>query len=485
MSRPSGDAALIGFSHKNAVQMASGLLIEGLLILVLITANGIFSGSEIAVVSARKVRLEQQAERGNRKAGAALKLANAPNDFLSTVQIGITLIGILSGAVGGATIAQRLEPLLASVPWIGRSAQGVSVALVVGVITYLSLVIGELLPKRIALNDPEAIACAVAGPMRALSRFSAPVVRLLGISTEALLRLMGIRDSGEPDLTEDEIKALIRQGAEAGVFEQAEHSMVQRVFRLGDRPIRAFMTPRTEINWLDAEASPLEQLETVIGSNHSRLPVGRGSLDACEGVLRTSQFLVAERLSRTGREPTEPPHSPQLPQLEAGGPVALEQLLQPPLYVAETMRALAVIERFRESGSHIALVTDEFGGIEGLVTVTDLMEAIVGDLPSAEDEEDPSVVQREDGSWLVDGLLEFEAFKELVGRTSLAGEGSGDFHTLGGFTMHHLGHIPRSGELFNIDGLRLEILDMDGNRVDKVLVTLLPGDQKLPESGKP
>jgi putative hemolysin len=463
--------------------MASGLLIEGLLILVLIIANGIFSGSEIAVVSARKVRLEQQAERGNHKARAALKLANAPNDFLSTVQIGITLIGILSGAVGGATIAQRLEPLLASVPWIGRSsAEGLSVALVVGVITYLSLVIGELVPKRIALNDPEAIACAVAGPMRALSRFSAPVVRLLGSSTETLLRLMGIRDSGEPDLTEDEIKALIRQGAEAGVFDQAEHSMVQRVFRLGDRPIRSLMTPRTEISWLDAEASPLEQLETVIGSNHSRLPVGRGSLDACEGVLRTSHFLVAERLSRTGRDPSETAASPQP---EAGGPVALGPLLQPPLYVAETMRALAVIERFRESGSHIALVTDEFGGIEGLVTVTDLMEAIVGDLPSAEDEEDPSVVQREDGSWLVDGLLEFEFFKELVGRSSLAGEGSGDFHTLGGFAMHHLGHIPRSGEHFQIDGLRIEILDMDGNRVDKVLVSVLQADREPPGSGEP
>ena len=463
--------------------MASGLLIEGLLILVLIIANGIFSGSEIAVVSARKVRLEQQAERGNHKARAALKLANAPNDFLSTVQIGITLIGILSGAVGGATIAQRLEPLLASVTWIGRSsAEGLSVALVVGVITYLSLVIGELVPKRIALNDPEAIACAVAGPMRALSRFSAPVVRLLGSSTETLLRLMGIRDSGEPDLTEDEIKALIRQGAEAGVFDQAEHSMVQRVFRLGDRPIRSLMTPRTEISWLDAEASPLEQLETVIGSNHSRLPVGRGSLDACEGVLRTSHFLVAERLSRTGRDPSETAASPQP---EAGGPVALGPLLQPPLYVAETMRALAVIERFRESGSHIALVTDEFGGIEGLVTVTDLMEAIVGDLPSAEDEEDPSVVQREDGSWLVDGLLEFEFFKELVGRTSLAGEGSGDFHTLGGFAMHHLGHIPRSGEHFQIDGLRIEILDMDGNRVDKVLVSVLQADREPPGSGEP
>ena len=450
--------------------MASGLLIEGLLILVLIVANGIFSGSEIAVVSARKVRLEQQAERGNRKARAALKLANAPNDFLSTVQIGITLIGILSGAVGGATIAHRLEPTLAAVPWIGSSAPGVSVALVVGVITYLSLVIGELLPKRIALNDPEAIACAVAGPMRLLSRFSAPVVHVLGSSTELLLRLMGIRDSGEPDLTEEEIKALIRQGAEAGVFEEAEHSMVQRVFRLGDRPIRAFMTPRTEIGWLDAEASPREQLDTVIASNHSRLPVGRGSLDACQGVLRTSQFLVAERLARAGRGGAPAGEDPGA----SGAPVVLEPLLQPPLYVAETTRALAVIEQFRESGSHIALVTDEFGGIEGLVTVTDLMEAIVGDLPSAEDNEDPAVVQRADGSWLIDGLLEIEAFKELVQRSTLRGERSGDFHTVGGFAMHHLGHIPRSGERFDTDGLHVEILDMDGNRVDKVLVAVVP-----------
>jgi putative hemolysin len=450
--------------------MASGLLIEGLLILVLIVANGIFSGSEIAVVSSRKVRLEQQAEGGNRKARAALKLANAPNDFLSTVQIGITLIGILSGAVGGATIAHRLEPTLATVPWIGSSAPGVSVALVVGVITYLSLVIGELLPKRIALNDPEAIACAVAGPMRLLSRFSAPVVHLLGSSTELLLRLMGIRDSGQQDLTEEEIKALIRQGAEAGVFEEAEHSMVQRVFRLGDRPIRAFMTPRTEIGWLDAEASPREQLDTVIASNHSRLPVGRGSLDACQGVLRTSQFLVAERLARAGRGGAAAGGDPGA----SGAPVVLEPLLQPPLYVAETTRALAVIERFRESGSHIALVTDEFGGIEGLVTVTDLMEAIVGDLPSAEDNEDPAVVQRADGSWLIDGLLEIETFKELVQRSTLRGERSGDFHTVGGFAMHHLGHIPRSGERFETDGLHVEILDMDGNRVDKVLVAVVP-----------
>jgi putative hemolysin len=258
--------------------------------------------------------------------------------------------------------------------------------------------------------------------------------------------------------------------------------MVQRVFRLGDRPIRAFMTPRTEIGWLDAEASPRQQLETVVGSNHSRLPVGRGSLDACEGVLRTSQFLVAERQARThGEESLLPGDGGR----ESVAPVRLATLLQPPLYVAETTRALAVIELFRQSGSHIALVTDEFGGIEGLVTVTDLMEAIVGDLPSAEDNEDPAVVEREDGSWLIDGLLEIEAFKELVDRITLSGEASGDFHTVGGFAMHQLGHIPRSGERFETDGLRFEIVDMDGNRVDKLLVTVLPTNGEKPEVGSP
>jgi putative hemolysin len=447
--------------------MASGLLIEGLLILVLILANGLFSGSEIAVVSARKVRLQQRAEQGDRRARSALQLANAPNDFLSTVQIGITLIGILSGAVGGATLARRLQQLLADVPGIGGSAEAISVVLVVGVITYLSLVIGELLPKRIALNHPEAIACAVAGPMRRLARLSAPLVSVLGRSTEGLLALLGIGASGEPDLTEEEIKALIRQGAEAGVFEEAEHEMVQRVFRLGDRSIRAFMTPRTEITWLDAEASPEEQLETVIGSGHSRLPVGRGRLDACQGVLRTSHYLVAERLVRragpTAPEGTSAGATP-------GAAVDLAPLLQPPLFVASSTRALEVIEQFRRSGSHIALVSDEFGGIEGLVTVTDLMEAIVGDLPSAEDEEGPAVLQRQDGSWLVDGLLEIEAFKELVAKSRLEGESDGSFHTVGGFAMHRLGHIPRTGEIFVASGLRFEIVDMDGNRVDKLLV---------------
>ncbi|MFN5117662.1 MAG: hemolysin family protein [Cyanobacteriota bacterium] len=430
------------------------MVLEILLILILVIANGIFSGSEIAIVSSRRIRLQQLADRGNRDARSALKLAESPNDFLSTVQIGITLIGILSGAVGGATLAQRLRPLLDGVPALRPYSDGLSVGLVVAVITYLSLVIGELVPKRIALNDPEGIACLVSRPMRWLARVAAPLVHLLSGSTDGLLRLLGVRASSEPELTEEEIKALIRQGAASGVFEEAEHAMVQRVFRLGDRPIKSIMTPRTEICWLDSESPTAETLERVMESIHSRFPVGRGSLDECLGIVRGRTILELQLAGELGN---------------AGS--TLEPLLQPPLYVAEGARALGVIEQFRKTGVHIALVTDEYGGIEGLVTLNDLMEAIVGDLPSAEDEEEPQVVERADGSWLLDGALDISDFKELVNRRELPDEASGSFHTLGGFVMHHLQHIPRTGESFVWSGLKLEVMDMDGKRVDKMLVS--------------
>jgi putative hemolysin len=439
----------------------SSIALEILAILLLIIANGIFSGSEIAVVSARKVRLEQLASRGNRRARIALKLANAPNDFLSTVQIGITLIGILSGAVGGATLAQRLLPVFQGIPILQPYSEGISVAIVVTIITYLSLVIGELVPKRIALNDPERMSCAVARPMRLLSRLTAPVVHVLGISTDALLRLLGIRASNEPEITEDEIKVLIRQGAESGVFEEAEHEMVQRIFRLGDRPIKAMMTPRTEIVWLDIESPLEENLQEVIDSNHSRFPVGRDTLDNCIGIIRGSHLLSA-RLA----EPT----------------VDLEAILQSPLYVAESARALGVIEQFKQTGIHIALVTDEYGGIEGLVTLNDLMEAIVGDLPSVEDQEEPLIVRREDGSWLLDGSLDINELKDLVKKESLPDETTGSFHTLGGFIMHNLEHVPQSGEHFEWSGLRFEVVDMDGTRVDKVLLTTVATETVEAES---
>lgn len=438
--------------------------LEILVIFLLTIANGIFSGSEIAVVSARKVRLEQLADRGSRKARVALKLANAPNDFLSTVQIGITLIGILSGAVGGATVAQRLKPVFDGIPVVKPYSEGISVAVVVTIITYLSLVIGELLPKRIALNGPEQIACNVAQPMWFLSRLTAPLVNILGASTDALLKLLDIKASDEPDITEEEIKVLIRQGAESGMFEEAEHEMVERVFRLGDRPIKAMMTPRPEIDWLDLESSLEENLQEVVESNHARFPVGRGNLDNCVGVIRGSNLLAA-RLS--------------------GQDVTLEALLQPPLYVAESARALNVLEQFKQTGVHIALVADEYGGIEGLVTLNDLMEAIVGDLPSLEDQEEPLVIQREDGSWLLDGSLDINDLKDLVEKESLPDEATESFHTLGGFVMHFLGHIPQSGEHFAWSGLRFEVVDMDGTRVDKVLVSSLitgsPDPQDLPD----
>lgn len=328
-------------------------------------------------------------------------------------------------------------------------------------ITYLSLVIGELVPKRIALNDPEQIACTIAQPMRFLSRLTAPLVHILGASTDALLKLLGIHASDEPDITEEEIKVLIRQGAEAGMFEEAEHEMVERVFRLGDRPIKAMMTPRTEIDWLDLESSIEQNLQEVMGSNHSRFPVGRGSLDNCVGVIRGSNLLTA--------------------QLSGQG-VNLEALLQPPFYVAENARALNVIEQFKQTGVHIALVTDEYGGIEGLVTLNDLMEAIVGDLPSMEDQEDPLIIQREDGSWLLDGSLNIHDLKDLVEKKALPDETTGNFHTVGGFVMHCLGHIPQSGEHFEWSGLRFEVMDMDGTRVDKILVVPMASESTVPEN---
>lgn len=434
----------------------TAIIAEVLIILVLIIANGVFSGSEISVVSSRKVRLEQIAKQGNRSANAAISLVNNPNNFLSAVQIGITLIGILSGAVGGATIAQRIRPFLESVPSLKPYSEGISVVIVVTIITYLSLVIGELAPKRIALNNPEKFACTIAKPMKLLARMTAPVVHILGISTDTLLKILGIQSSDEPEMTEEEIKVLIRQGAESGLFEETEHKMLERVFQLGDRPIRAMMTPRTEIDWLDLELSLDENIERIISSNHSRFPVGKGSLDNCTGIIR-GKHLLAEKLANKS--------------------VDIETVLQPPLYVAETTRVLNVISQFKNTGVHVALVTDEYGGVEGLVTLSDLMEAIVGSLPSAEHHEEPLILQRDDGSWLLDGFLDLHDFKHLITREQLPGEETNQFHTLGGFILNYLGRVPTSGEIFSWENLRFEVLDMDGYRIDKILMIVEESNQ--------
>jgi putative hemolysin len=439
-------------SLVSTYQIMTSIVLEILFILLLIVANGIFSMSELAIVSSRKVRLEQWAKEGNRRAKAALKLANNPNNFLATVQIGITLIGILSGAVGGATIAKRLEEVFNSVPIIAPYSENISFTIVVAVITYLSLVIGELAPKRLALGHAEQIASNVAKPMQVLANFGTPLVYLLSASTEAFLKVFGVNPSTEDPITAEEIKELIAQGAEAGMFEESEQEMVDRIFRLGDRPIKALMTPRTEIIWLDLNTPLAETQQEVINSPYSRFPVARENLDECLGIVEIRDFLTA---CLSGKE------------------IDLETSLHSPLHVAESASALSVLESFKQTGNHIALVTDEYGGVEGLVTINDLLEAIVGTLPSQDQYDEPQIIRRDDGSWLVDGMLSVDELKELLEIEQMPEEEEGNYHTAGGFMMTTLRRIPTSGEHFNWGGFQFEVVDMDGTRVDKVLITAI------------
>lgn len=424
---------------------------EVLVVFLLILANGFLSMSEIALVSARKVRLQQRAEDGAPGAKTALALANAPNRFLSTVQVGITLVGVLTGAFGGATIAEELAGPLRRIPAIAAYAETISFALVVLVITYFTLVLGELLPKRIGLNDPEKTAETVAGPMRVLSVITAPIVSLLSASTELGFRLLGIRPSQEPPVTEDEIKVLMEQGTQVGVFEEAEMDMVESVFRLGGRRVDAMMTPRTEIVWLDLDLPFEDNLQLALANGYSQYPVARDNLDNVVGVLRVKDLLSY----LAGRDQ----------------PVDIKSLAMPPLFVPESTPALKVLSNMRTSGDHVSLVIDEYGGLQGMVTLNDIMQSIVGIIAGEGGELDPQIVRREDGSLLLDGLLAIDEFKDLVEVDFLPDEERVGFQTLAGFVVSQMGTIPAAGQSFDWNGWRLEVLDMDGKRVDKLLVT--------------
>lgn len=423
--------------------------VEILIIVLLILANSLFVMSELAIVSARKVRLQQLAERGNRKARVALDLSNSPNRFLATVQVGITLLAILSGAFGEGTIARRLEPLLNRVSGLQAYSSAIASVIAILIITYLTLVIGELVPKRLALNNPEPIAAMVAIPMRMLSKFASPIVHLLSTSTDMVVQMLGIRPSSEPEVTEEEIRVLIEQGTEAGTFEVAEQDMVERVFRLGDRPVSALMTPRPEIVWLDLEDTVEVNRRKMVESSHSRFPICQGELDNVLGIVE-----VTDVLSRC---------------LD-NQPLDFTQMLQRPLFVPESMRGLKVLELFKQSGIHIVFVVDEYGVMQGLVTLNDILIELVGDLPSVYNPDEPQAVQREDGSWLLDGMLPVENFFELFDIDELPGQQKGNYHTMGGFVITHLGRIPTAAEHFEVGSFRFEVVDMDGNRVDKVLV---------------
>lgn len=427
----------------------SSTFFEILIIFLLILANAVFVMSEMAIVSAKKVRLQFLANQGNSKAKTALDLANSPNQFLAAVQIGITLIAILSGAYGETTLSKIFDPWLNSIPALSPYSRLMAAVLSIAIVTFLTLTIGELLPKQLALNTPERIATLVAIPMRWLSIITAPLVALLGMTTDLLVRLMGIQPSTDPEVTEEEIKVLIEQGTEAGTFEEAEQDMVERVFRLGDRRIGALMTPRPEIVWLDLEDSGEVNRQKMMNSGHSRFPVCQGELDNVLGVVNVSD-LLARALNNQ--------------------PLDLTVSLRQPLFIPESTKGLKVLELFKQNSIHVALVVDEYGVIQGLVTLNDMLVEIVGDIPSVDEEDYPQAVQREDGSWLLDGMLSIEEFFELFEVEDREGDHRGNYHTLGGFVILHLGKIPAAADHFEWNNFRLEVMDMDGNRVDKVLV---------------
>ncbi len=406
--------------------------------------------SEIAVVAARKVRLQQLADAGNAQARTALQLAQKPNQFLATVQVGITLVGILAGAFGGATIAEEIGAYLSLVPLLAPYSELIGVVVVVIVITYFSLIIGELVPKRLALSNPERIAAMVAQPMQVLATLTLPIVRLLDLSSDLVIRLLRVKPSSEPAITLEEIKVLLEQGTESGVFEETEQDMIENVLRLDERSVSACMTPRPKIIWLDLD-EPVEAIQRkVIENNFSRFPVARGSLDQIVGIVQAKDWLVQSLTHQ---------------------PLDLNELVRPPLFIPESMSALDVLELFKKQRTHVALVADEFGGIEGMVTHDDILEDIVGNIPLAgEPLTEPQASQREDGSWLVDGLLDIVTLKEILDIKQLPNEEEGGYHTVGGFILRQVQTVPVAGQHFEWQDIRFEVVDMDGRRVDKVLI---------------
>ena len=434
----------------------TSITLEVAIIAVLILLNGLFAMSEIAVVSARRTWLQQRAAEGDRRARAALQLSNSPNQFLATIQIGISLVGVLAGAFGGATIAREVAAELERVPLLAPYAEAIGVAIVVIFITYLSLVVGELVPKRLGLSNAERVATAVAPAMRTLSRIASPLVRLLGLSTDLVLRLVGAKPRMQEPVTEEEIKLMIKEGTEVGAFEPGEQELVERVFHLADVPLEALMMPRPEMVWIDANDPPDKTWARIADGGHSRYPVARDDLDHTMGMLYARDLLA---------------------QSLAGQPLDLEAALRPAVFLPETITALEAVERLKEARTDVALVIDEYGGVQGLVTADDVLEAIVGEIAVPGEPLEPQAIQRADGTWLLDGLLPVGEVKAALDIKQLPYEDKARYQTLAGLVLLSLGQLPTEGNRFECCGWRFEVVDMDGLRVDKVLGTPVEGKE--------
>jgi magnesium and cobalt exporter, CNNM family len=440
------------------------IIVNILLVLGLILGNGLFAMYEMAMVSSSKVRLKQRQGADQGAIDAAVELAETPNRLLSTVQVGITLVGVFSGAVGGVTLSDDLAPLLARLSFLDDvAAQAVALVLVTLTITYFSLVIGELIPKRLALGNPEKIAITYARFFRAVSWLTSPVIRLLSASTDLGLRILGVKESDEPPVTEEEIRVLLQQGTEFGIFEEGEQSIMDGVFRFGDRRVDAIMTPHTEITWLELEEEFSESLGKIMESRYTRFPVAKGGLDNVLGVLLTKDLLQNTLHDQN---------------------IDLEPMIRPAVFVPESMPALKVLEKFKETGLSVALVIDEYGGMLGMVTQADVLRSIVGDIPAAGEQYDRAVVQRSDGSWLLDGLMRIDEVKPLLDIESLPDEVRVGYQTLGGFIMSQFDSIPITGQMLEYNHWRFEVVDMDGRRIDKVLVTPLQVENEAEETSQ-
>lgn len=425
-------------------------------LLLLILLNGVFAMSEIAVVSARKARLQNLADDGNPGALAALSLHQEPSSFLSTIQVGITSVGILSGAIGEAALADPLAGLIAGIPVLGPHAKGIALTITVVGLTYFSVVVGELVPKRLALLAPEMIASLVSRPMIALARVTHPLVRLLSGSGTAILSVMGARRKEEPPVTDEEIKVMMEQGAEAGVFHESEQEIVSNVLRLDEQPVAAIMTPRRDMFVIDLEEDVDTIRQRIVDSEYSRLVVCRDGLEQILGILQTGDLL----------KKVMPGHGITVADIES--------VLHSPLYVPESVTTAQLLENFRSARLQFALIVDEYGDVQGLVTMMDVLAAIVGEISIPEAPEDRDMLRREDGSWLVDGDVSIERLKSALDiDEDLPGEEEHSFHTLGGFIMHRLGRIPLPTDHFEASGWRFEVMDMDRNRVDKALISLV------------
>jgi putative hemolysin len=427
------------------------------IILLLLVANGVFAMAEIAVVSSRKARLRRLAEQGNGNARLALELAEAPNRFLSTVQIGITLVGIFAGAFGGATLAAQLAGPIGQVTWLAAYADKIAFGIVVAVITYFSLVLGELVPKRFGLSNPEGIAMLVARPMNWLSRFAGPVVSFLSGSTDGLLRLVGFKPRQEAVVSEEEVRVMMQEGVRAGAFHRVESEIVHSALELDRLPVREIMTPRPKVIWLNEADSHDQIWHKIVVSNHSYFPVYRENRDHAVGVVAVKAIYA---------------------NLAAGAGVSLKNLMVAPLIVPESQTVLQLVETFKQSGKHIALVTDEFGGIIGLVTLNDVMEAVVGEFPSQDLRARPEVRKRDDGSWLIDAMIDLESVQQALPGFKVGARDATEYQTLAGYVVKQFGHVPKEGETFERQGYTFEVLDMDRHRVDKVLV--LPARELRP-----